>query len=232
MAQSNKLSNREQEVIRLLLEGKSNKLIASALSISERTVEFHLKNIYEKFEVSSRTELILKLGNSTAGAETEKLVQSTVAEEGGVDENRDRLNSRTNWVTSLGEAVSSIGKELRMESVVNSDARYESNTMTFFESIRMCLIKYAEFNGRASRAEFWWFTLFVILVASALAYLSESVASVFLIAMLLPQLAVGARRLHDTGRSGWWQLFMLAPVAGIILVWILCAVPPKDTLSA
>ena len=48
MAQSNKLSNREQEVVKLLLEGKSNKLIASALSISDRTVEFHLRNIYEK----------------------------------------------------------------------------------------------------------------------------------------------------------------------------------------
>ena len=65
MAQSNQLSSREQEVVKLLLEGKSNKLIASALGISDRTVEFHLKNIYAKYQVSSRMELVLKLGQST-----------------------------------------------------------------------------------------------------------------------------------------------------------------------
>lgn len=232
MAQSNKLSKREQEVVKLLLEGKSNKLIASALSISDRTVEFHLRNIYEKSDVSSRTELILKLGNTPAGGETEKPVKSTVAEERKATENRDRTNSPMNWFTSLREAVSNIGKELRMENVEGSDVSDGDNTLTFYESIRVCLAKYAEFNGRASRAEFWWFTLFVTLVASALTYLSESVASVFLIAMLLPLLAVGARRLHDTGRSGWWQLFMLVPVGGIVLVWILCAEPTKDTLPA
>jgi DNA-binding NarL/FixJ family response regulator len=65
MAPSEKLSSRQQEVVDQLLEGKSNKLIASSLNISERTVEFHLKNIYDKFQVSSRVELILKLGDST-----------------------------------------------------------------------------------------------------------------------------------------------------------------------
>ena len=54
MTQTPPLSNREWEVVELLLQGKSNKLIASSLSITERTVEFHLKNIYAKCEVSSR----------------------------------------------------------------------------------------------------------------------------------------------------------------------------------
>jgi len=58
------LSRREQEVVELLLQGKSNKQIASALGISEHTVEFHLKNIYSKLQVSSRSEAILKLGKS------------------------------------------------------------------------------------------------------------------------------------------------------------------------
>ncbi len=62
MVQPDELSNREWDVVNLLLEGKSNKLIASALKISESTVEFHLKNIYTKCQVSSRTELNLKTG--------------------------------------------------------------------------------------------------------------------------------------------------------------------------
>src|SRR5690606_34003904 len=96
------LSNREWEVIKLLLEGKSNKLIASSLHITDRTVEFHLKNIYTKFNVSSRLELGLKLKHATNKLEAEKLGLSTVAEDGESVENRARLKTLwTNWVTSF-----------------------------------------------------------------------------------------------------------------------------------
>ena len=61
MARFNPLTPREREVVKLLLQGKSNKLIALSLGISRRTVEFHLKNVYAKFQVSSRVELILQL---------------------------------------------------------------------------------------------------------------------------------------------------------------------------
>lgn len=117
-----------------------------------------------------------------------------------------------------------------MKKPTNSNASNEVNTMTFYESIRVCLTKYAEFNGRASRPEFWWFMLFVILVASALAYLSEILTNVFMIAILLPLLAVGARRLRDSSQSAWWQLFLLIPVAGIIVLGILWAEPPTSPL--
>jgi len=120
MAQSPQLSNRESEVIKHLLQGKSNKLIALSLGVSDRTVEFHLKNIYTKFQVSSRIELILKLGNSTGGQGITKLGHSTVAGNGEVVENRDRLNVRMNWVSSLRETISIIGKELEMKTFVNS----------------------------------------------------------------------------------------------------------------
>lgn len=208
MAQSNQLSDRESEVVKLLLEGKSNKLIASALGISDRTVEFHLKNIYAKYQVSSRMELVLKLGQSTGAGKGEiaenrdKPGQSTVENMGEITENGDRSNSG-NWAKSLREAVSMIGKELRMESSLNSNVGDGANTLTFFESVRICLTKYAEFNGRASRSEFWWFALFVTLVASGLMYLSQSLSNVFLITILLPLLAAGSRRLHDSGKSGW-----------------------------
>ena len=230
MAQSNQLSSREQEVVKLLLQGKSNKLIASALGISGSTVEFHLKNIYAKVQVSSRMELVLKLGQSTGAgkrAPAGDLWRSTVAGNGEITENGDRSNSR-NWVTSLRETVSLIGKELKMDSSLNSNASKEGNSVTFFESIRICFTKYAEFNGRASQSEFWWFMLFVTLVASALVYLSQSLSNIFLIAILLPLLAAGSRRLHDCGKSGWLQLYLLVPVGGIIMLGIWWAMPPTD----
>lgn len=236
MAHSPQLSNREREVVQLLLEGKSNKMIAASLGVSERTVEFHLNNIYTKFRVASRMELVLKLGNATGWLKGENLGDSTVVGKEKVAENRDEFNS-SNLVTSLKEAVSKIGMELKMKIALDANTRDGTNPITFFDAIRICLTKYAEFSGRASRAEFWWFALFVLLVATALAYLSEMLSSVFLIAILLPLLAAGTRRLHDSGRSGWWQLFLLAPVGGIIILGILWALPPvgelpEDTLSA
>ncbi len=218
MAHSPRLSTREQEVVQHLLEGKSNKLIASSLGVSDRTIEFHLKNIYAKFEVSSRVELILKLG------------YSTVADKAEVTENSDELNF-WNWVTSLREAVARIGKELKMENSSDSNTHNEANMMTFYESIRICLTKYADFNGRASRPEFWWFMLFIILIASALTYLSESLTNIFLIMTLLPLLAAGARRLQDSGKSAWLQLFLLVPVGGIILLGTWWALPPTSPVS-
>jgi DNA-binding CsgD family transcriptional regulator len=120
MEQFPKLSNREWEVMQHLLQGKSNKLIASSLGISVRMVEFHLKNIYAKFQISSRIELILKLGNARGGHEIEKLGRSTVAGRGEVAENRDRLNSQMGWATSFRETVSIIGKESEMKNLLNS----------------------------------------------------------------------------------------------------------------
>ena len=229
MAQHHHLSNREQEVVHLLLEGKSNKLIAASLGISESTVEFHLKRIYAKFQVASRMELVLKLGQSTGAVrgESARLGQSIVAEDGKVAENRDRPSLRDR-VISFMDAVSRIGKEKKMET----NARDETGMMTFFGSIHVCFTKYADFNGRATRAEFWWFTLFVTLAAAALAYLNESLTNVFLVATLLPFLAAGSRRLHDIGKSGWWQLFLLVPIGGFVLLGSLWAKPTNDTPSA
>jgi uncharacterized membrane protein YhaH (DUF805 family) len=99
--------------------------------------------------------------------------------------------------------------------------------MTFGESVRVCFAKYADFSGTASRSEYWWFVLFLVLagaVASAVTPASlprGSLGTVFSIATLLPLLAAGARRLHDTGRSGWLQLIGLVPVAGTIVLIVL-----------
>lgn len=116
MTEFHRLSKRESEVVKLLLQGKSNKLIASSLGISERTVEFHLKNIYAKSQVSSRMELVLKLGNTTGKAEIEKLGYSTVDLLGGNAENRNGSNSQRDWATSF----SIIGKEFEMKNLFNT----------------------------------------------------------------------------------------------------------------
>ena len=94
--------------------------------------------------------------------------------------------------------------------------------MTFGESISTCFSKYADFNGRASQSEFWWWVLFTFLASAAAHIISEPLAGLFSLATLLPTLAVGARRLHDTDRSGWLQLIWLIPIFGwiVLIVWL------------
>lgn len=95
--------------------------------------------------------------------------------------------------------------------------------MTFTESIHTCLTKYANFTGRASRSEYWWFVLFFVLVSTVLNIINPSgtLSGVFSIALLLPIIAAEVRRLHDTNRSGWFILLNLIPIIGwiILLVW-------------
>ena len=93
MSQFNQLSAREWEVIEQLLQGKSNKLIASSLNISVSTVEFHLNNIYEKFNVNSRLELILALWKTTGKMVIEELGISTVDSQEEVTENVERQSA-------------------------------------------------------------------------------------------------------------------------------------------
>jgi uncharacterized membrane protein YhaH (DUF805 family) len=88
------------------------------------------------------------------------------------------------------------------------------------------LRKYAQFAGRAGRAEFWWFELssvVIITVLSALAYVSvvfTVLGGIYALAVLVPGIAVGVRRLHDTGRSGWWLLLFLVPLVGFVVLLV------------
>ena len=101
--------------------------------------------------------------------------------------------------------------------------------MTIQESVRTCIRKYADFSGRATRAEFWWWVLATTLVGFAVGAFDTAVRSVagwefyspfqsiYGLAVLLPDLAVTARRLHDIGKSGWWQLAWAAiAILGVI----------------
>jgi uncharacterized membrane protein YhaH (DUF805 family) len=95
--------------------------------------------------------------------------------------------------------------------------------MTFQEAIKVCFQKYAEFSGRAKRPEFWWFVLFTFLASLILGMVSNVLSGLFSLATIIPSIAVGARRLHDIGRSGWWQLLGLIPVIGWIILIYCCA---------
>ena len=97
--------------------------------------------------------------------------------------------------------------------------------MTFQESIKLCFNKYADFSGRATRSEFWWFVLFIILASMVLSVVSGILSGLFSLATIVPSLAVGARRLHDIGRSGWWQLLGLIPVIGVLILIYWCVQP-------
>ena len=93
------------------------------------------------------------------------------------------------------------------------------------------LKQYADFSGRARRKEYWMFVLFNILIAVGIAIveavllgLTMGVLSmIYALAVLLPGLAVTVRRLHDTGRSGWWVLISLIPFIGVIVLLVFMA---------
>ena len=91
--------------------------------------------------------------------------------------------------------------------------------MDFVQAIKSCLGQYATFSGRAKRSEFWWFFLFQVLVMVAASMLGDVVNGIASLALLLPALAVGARRLHDIGRTGWWQLLLLSGIGFLVLLY-------------
>ena len=91
--------------------------------------------------------------------------------------------------------------------------------MNFGQAISSCLSKYATFSGRASRPEFWWFFLFQILISLAASMLGETINGLVALCLVLPALAVGTRRLHDIGKSGWWQVIMLTVIGLLVLIY-------------
>jgi DNA-binding CsgD family transcriptional regulator len=124
MAHVHPLTKREKEVVKLVLQGMSNKLIASSLGISKRTVEFHLKNIYAKYQVSSRIELILKLVHTTGAAELKALGYSTVESPEENAENRVRRDARPDWTASFRQAISFFGKEWLMKILMKNPSAF------------------------------------------------------------------------------------------------------------
>jgi len=112
---SKELSKRERDVVELLLQGKSNKQIAIALDIAETTVEFHLRNVYAKLQVSSRAEAILKLGKSTS-LMPENPRQTIVENEGKIPHTSGKLISEKHEAVALKRSISNTGKDIAMKN--------------------------------------------------------------------------------------------------------------------
>ena len=100
--------------------------------------------------------------------------------------------------------------------------------MTFVDSIKICFHKYVVFDGRASRSEYWLWTLFALLASIIAGIFGERISTVVSIALFLPSISVAARRLHDIDRSGWWQLIALIPVVGWIIMLYWLVQPSKE----
>jgi uncharacterized membrane protein YhaH (DUF805 family) len=119
--------------------------------------------------------------------------------------------------------------------------------MSGFDYFKKCFTQYADFRGRARRSEYWYFTLFsillftipfILLIAGAIAmgknveqdapvfspmiFIGLAVVGIAALALAIPSLAVTARRLHDTGKTAWWYLISFVPFGSIVLLIFLC----------
>jgi uncharacterized membrane protein YhaH (DUF805 family) len=120
--------------------------------------------------------------------------------------------------------------------------------MSFGEAVRSVFAKYATFDGRAPRSEYWWFQLFNVLVvlvayvvliagvfASRGSYVLVSLLAIglllYALATFIPSLAVTVRRLHDSDKSGWWLLIVFVPYIGAIVLFIFMLLPSSPGIN-
>lgn len=103
--------------------------------------------------------------------------------------------------------------------------------MNFIDAIKSGFVNYVNFSGRALRSEFWYWVLFCFILGITTAILDMAIFpgnqisplnSIASLITLLPSLAVGARRLHDIDRTGWWQLIAFTIIGAILLIYWYC----------
>ncbi len=97
--------------------------------------------------------------------------------------------------------------------------------MDFQTAVRTCFQKFATISGRARRSEYWWFILFLMLISLVLSLIDgflfhdvQILSALFSLAIIIPTVCAGGRRLHDTGRSAWWLLIGLIPLVGSLVL--------------
>ena len=105
--------------------------------------------------------------------------------------------------------------------VTYTQNREPKPSVNFIDAIRLFFTKYADFNTRSRRSEYWWSVLFCAVASSLAAGILKDYAWIWSLVVLIPTIAISVRRLHDIGRPGTWYLLNLIPVVGsiILLVW-------------
>ena len=150
-----------------------------------------------------------------------------------VDFDVDNTGNAIQIFTALGHSnpVQNLSSQLDKLSDQNK-AEEQFNMLDWFVK---CLKNYVTFNGRARRKEFWFFMLvcvgigIIARILDNILHTGKLIDSLQSLVLLLPSLAVGARRLHDTGRSGWWQLLVFT-IIGIIplIIWWASNTKPEN----
>ena len=150
-----------------------------------------------------------------------------------VDFDVDNTGNAIQIFTALGHSnpVQNLSSQLDKISDQNK-AEEQFNMLDWFVK---CLKNYVTFDGRARRKEFWFFMLvsiilgIIVQIIDAILGTDKILNGVLNLALFLPSLAVGARRLHDVGRSGWWQLLVLT-IIGIIplIIWWASNTKPEN----
>ena len=146
----------------------------------------------------------------------------------------DRVDFIVNSAGEASDVYLALGNSIYLGEKISSELGKYSNLDQAEENYSSidwfvkCLTNYANFSGRARRKEFWFFMLFCVIlgiiaeVIDTVLGTEPIVNSLLNLALLVPSLAVGARRLHDIGRSGWWQLLMLTVIGVLVLIWCFC----------
>ena len=118
------------------------------------------------------------------------------------------------------ESISALSAVLEIDSrkIAVSDQQV---TITPLESVKACILKYANFSGKATKPEYWWFFLAVLLVAAIATLLDPKAYQLVGVLALLPLVAAGTRRLKDAGHSGWWQLLLVVPFGQVVVFYLL-----------
>ena len=115
----------------------------------------------------------------------------------------------------------------------SSSAGRPAHMMSFTDAVQNVLMNnYANWDGRASRSEYWWFVLFILIVnivtfvidstlGTMVTYDMGYVGLIAFLALLLPTVSVSVRRLHDIGKSGWWILLAIIPIVNFIGIFVI-----------
>ena len=92
--------------------------------------------------------------------------------------------------------------------------------VSFLEAVKLFFKNYTNFRTRSRRSEYWWIWVFCTVVSGVLAAVLPEVAGLWNLVVLVPNIALGVRRLHDIGKSGWWYLINFIPLIGQVIYFI------------